>query len=302
MRRGHKINSVSRFLRDCWRGAFVIAVFIGLFACVAAEHARANTTRRRASRRQSIAPGNSDSPASVRQGVAVSTSKWNPPDPSTIPDGPLGDSIRLGLKIFHDTPKYAAAYNGNQLSCSDCHLRDGTSAFSSPLVGVPGLFPMYRQRSGRVVTFLDRINECFTRSQNGRPLPDRSPEMIALVAYMQWISQGQPAGREFPGRGLVKLPALRGDPIRGAAIYKAQCVACHQPNGAGLPPTFPPLWGPASFNDGAGMSHVDKMAAFVQYNMPQTKSGSLTAQQAYDVSAYIDGHARPKFNPKYSIY
>jgi thiosulfate dehydrogenase len=227
---------------------------------------------------------------------------WKAPDPATIPKGPLGDSIRLGLNVFRDTPHYAAKYSGNKLSCSDCHLQNGVAAYSSPMVGVPGLFPMYRERSGRVVTFADRINECMTRSQNGRPFPYRSPELIGLIVYMQWLSQGWPTGNPFPTRGLVKLPALHGDPVNGAKIYAAQCAVCHQANGAGIPPNFPPLWGPTSFNDGAGMSHEAKMAAFVQYNMPQTHPGSLTAQQAYDVSAYVDSKPRPKFDKQYSIY
>jgi thiosulfate dehydrogenase len=227
---------------------------------------------------------------------------WIPPDPATIPQGPLGDSIRLGLQIFRDTPKYASEYVGNQLSCSDCHLQDGVAAYASPLVGVPGLFPMYNARAGRVITFEDRIQECFTRSENGKPFPYRSPKLIALVAYIQWLSQGQPAGKAFTTRGLVKLPALRGDPLNGAKIYAQQCAVCHQASGAGIPPNFPPLWGPTSFNDGAGMSHFAKMAAFVQHNMPQTRPGSLTPQQAYDVSAYIDSKPRPKFDKRYSTY
>lgn len=227
---------------------------------------------------------------------------WTIPDPAAIPKNPLGDSIRLGLNIFRDTPHYAAKYVGNKLSCADCHLRNGTRGYSSPMMGLPGLFPMYRKRSGRVVTFADRINECMARSENGLPFPSRSPELTGLIAYVQWLSQGWPTGRSFPTRGLVKLPALKGDPVSGAKLYAQQCAACHQANGAGIPPNFPPLWGPTSFNDGAGMSHADKMAAFVQYNMPQTHPGSLTAQQAYDVSAYIDNQPRPKYDPRYNIY
>jgi thiosulfate dehydrogenase len=229
-------------------------------------------------------------------------SSWTAPDPATIPKGPLGDSIRLGLNIFRDTPRYASRYAGNKLSCSNCHLQNGVAAYASPLIGVPGLFPMYRERSGRVITFADRINECMTRSENGRPFPYRSPELIGLIAYMQWLSQGWPVGKAFPTRGFVKLPALKGDPANGAKIYAQQCAVCHQKNGAGTPPNFPPLWGPASFNNGAGMSHVDKMAAFVQHNMPQTHPGSLTPQQAYDVSAYVESKPRPKFDTRYSIY
>jgi thiosulfate dehydrogenase len=274
----------SPVLKGLW--VCVLAALIFPSAAILAAHAARNPAAQ----------------AQTNQPIDESQTSWTAPDPATIPKGPLGDSIRLGLNIFRDTPHYAAKYSGNKLSCSDCHLQNGVAAYSSPLVGVPGLFPMYRERSRRVVTFADRINECMTRSQNGRPFPYRSRELTSLIAYMQWISQGWPTGKSFPTRGLVKLPALHGDPVRGANIYVQQCQICHQANGAGIPPNFPPLWGPTSFNDGAGMSHVDKMAAFVQHNMPQTKPGSLTAQQAFDVAAYIDSKPRPKFDTRYDIY
>lgn len=225
-----------------------------------------------------------------------------PPNPADFPKGPLGRSIRLGWEIFRNTPRYAAPYVGNRLSCADCHLEDGTKPYSSPLAGVSTLFPMYNRRAGRVISFADRIEECFTRSENGRPLPYRSPQLIALLAYMQWLSRGLPVGRTGRGRGLVKLPELVGNPARGAGIYARKCSLCHQPNGAGFPQLAPPLWGPTSFNDGAGMSHVAKMAAFVVHNMPLNAPGTLTPQQAFDVAAYVDSQPRPKFNPRYASY
>jgi hypothetical protein len=39
--------------------------------------------------------------------------QWKPPSPDTIPQGPLGDGIRLGRLIFTKTPKYAPAYVGD---------------------------------------------------------------------------------------------------------------------------------------------------------------------------------------------
>jgi thiosulfate dehydrogenase len=241
-------------------------------------------------------------PAAGKAPLIAGNRSFKPPDPASIPMGPLGDSIRFGLQIFTDTPQYAPAYVGNLLSCSDCHLQDGTSAYASPLAGVPGLFPMYKARARRVITFEDRIQECFTRSENGRPLPYRSPELIAIVAYIQWLSQGLPAGRALPSRGLVKLPPLHGDPAKGAGIYARKCAGCHQADGGGVPPAVPPLWGPNSFNDGAGMSHVAQMAAFVQHNMPPNQPGTLTPQQAFDVAAYVDSKPRPKFNSRYATY
>jgi thiosulfate dehydrogenase len=230
------------------------------------------------------------------------TERWTAPSQDTIPKGPLGESIRLGRLIFTQTPKYASAYVGNQLSCSHCHLSAGTAALAAPMVGLPGLFPMFNQRANRVITFAERLEECFVRSENGKPLPYDSQEMTALIAYIQWLSQGQPAGKPFPGRGLVRLPELTSDVEHGAQTYSQQCSACHGKEGGGNGPMLPPLWGPGAYNEGAGINGVAKMAAFVQHNMPQNKPGSLSAQDAFDVAAYIRSKPHAAFNQVYKIY
>lgn len=220
--------------------------------------------------------------------------------PAPIPSGPAGERIRLGQQIFEQTPHFAAAYVGNQMSCKDCHLSGGRAEYAAPLVGMPGLFPAYNKRAGRVITLAERIQQCFVRSENGKPPADNSEAVRALLEYFNWISRGQP--KPYPGRGLVKLPALQGNGERGAHIYAKQCSVCHGDAGTGMPPVLPPLWGDTSFNDGAGMAQVAKMAAFVQHNMPQNAPGSLTPQQAYDVAVYVDSHPRPKMNPAYKKY
>jgi thiosulfate dehydrogenase len=223
--------------------------------------------------------------------AADSAKAWVPPDPATIPAGPLGDSIRLGAQIFNNTPKYAEKYVGNKLSCTHCHINGGTVSQGMPMVGLPGMFPMYRDREKSVITFEERIEQCFQRSETGHRVPNDSPEMTGLVAYAQWLSKDQVTGRPFPGRGLVSLPELTGDAERGGQIYTEQCAVCHGAEGAGKLPVAPALWGPNSFSDGAGMNQIPKMAAFVQHNMPQNQPDSLTPQEAYDVATYI--HSKP---------
>ena len=227
---------------------------------------------------------------------------WQSPSLKTLPNDSRSDSIRYGSHLFLETPWYAAAYVGNKLACGDCHIAGGVAPYAAPLVGTPLHFPMYSQRAGHTITLQDRIEECFTRSENGQPLPYDSREMLALVDYIQWLSQPQPAHLPFTGRGLIALPELKPNPARGAQIYAAQCAGCHGTNGAGSRPLFPPLWGPDSFNDGAGMNRIKKMAAYVQYNMPQNRKGNLSAQDAYDVAAFIHAQPRPAFNPKYKKY
>ena len=216
---------------------------------------------------------------------------WVAPDPTTIPAGPLGDTIRLGRQVFNNTPKYAEKYVGNKLSCTHCHIDGGTVSKGMPMVGLIGIFPMYRDREKTVITFEERIEQCFQRSESGHRVPNDGPEMAALVAYTQWLSKDQVTGHAFPGRGLVELPELNGDAARGSKIYTDQCAVCHGAEGSGKPPLIPALWGPDSYSDGAGMHQIAKMAAFVQHNMPQNDPGTLTPQESYDVAAYV--HSKP---------
>jgi len=217
------------------------------------------------------------------------------------PSSALSPLAQQGKQIFGFTPKYAAAWTGNTLSCTDCHLMDGTVPHAAPLNNIANLFPAYSKRAGRVITLQQRIQECFVRSENGKPLPVSSPQMKALVAYMQYLSRDGVKGRSSPGRGLVHLPALTGDPSRGG-VYIAKCAACHQPGGAGVPGAYPSVWGPDAYNTGAGMHHVSVMAAWVQHNMPLDHPGSLTPQESYDVAAYIHRQPHPQFNPAYKRY
>jgi len=121
--------------------------------------------------------------------------------PGTIPDGPVGDAIRLGERILTHTAEAVPQYSGSALNCTSCHLDAGRKPYSSSWIGIWGVFPEYRSRNARVNIMEDRINDCFERSMNGRALPVDSAEMRGILAYMQWLSRGVPTGQDGPGRG-----------------------------------------------------------------------------------------------------
>lgn len=211
---------------------------------------------------------------------------------SAMPDGPLGLSIRRGLALVEHTPDSLAAYVGGNLRCTSCHLDRGLRPNAAPLSGVHNRFPKYIDRSGAVVPIEDRVNYCFTRSLAGRALPPRSREMVDIVAYLAFISQGTPAGGHVPGEGMPKMTALASDSARGHALFTANCARCHGGDGAGIA-LVPALWGARSYSVGASMARVERAASFIRHNMPFDKPGTLTDQQAYDVAAYVNAHARP---------
>lgn len=229
--------------------------------------------------------------------AASNLSPFRPPTELQIPAGELGRTIRYGEQIVSETSVYAKGHVGNGLSCENCHLDIGRRANAAPFVGVYAAYPQYQARSAQVVTLEDRINDCFLRSMNGKPLKSDSHEMRALVSYMAWLSTGVPVGSRVVGHGLPKLEALSADRARGAKVYASNCAACHGLTGQGQA-SFPPLWGPRSFNIGAGMARLDTLASFIEANMPLGRPGTLGHQQAYDVAAFVLGHPRPDFKAK----
>ncbi len=226
------------------------------------------------------------------------------PDEKGIPDGELGARIRRGKQLVTRTREELPDYVGNGLHCTSCHLGAGTQKNAGPWVGLLGMFPEYRARNAQTNTIEDRVNDCFERSMNGRVIPKDSPAMAAIVAYISFLSQDVPKGREIEGRGFPRLkPAPKPDRERGKGVYATRCASCHGAEGGGLSGpdgayTFPALWGDRSFNIGAGMARLHTAAAFVKWNMPLGQGGTLSDQDAYDVADYFIHQPRPDFAGK----
>jgi thiosulfate dehydrogenase len=186
---------------------------------------------------------------------------------------------------------------GNSLRCASCHLNNGLLAGAMPWVGSYARFPQYRARSGKVDLIEDRINDCFNRSMNGRALDPTGRDMRDIVSYFAFLSTGVPVGSEIEGQGLPRLQPLKGDLGRGASVFVSSCARCHGANGQGTL-LAPPLWGPRSYNVGAGMARINTAASFIHAVMPIDRAQKLTPQQAFDVATYVNTRPRPNFPPK----
>lgn len=219
-------------------------------------------------------------------------------DAAALPTGQLGASIKLGHDILVDTKKYLPHNVTVDMSCAQCHIGAGTVKRGGSFVGTYARFPQWNKRAKRMIMLQDRLAECFLYSMNGTPPAYNSKEMIALSAYIAYLSRDVPTGAPVAqdDRFVVPLPSASPDIKRGQTLYGQKCSACHQANGEGVSGMFPPLWGPKSFNNGAGMAHIDRMAGFVRFNMPQGAAGSLSLQDAYDIAGWVLTHDRPKFN------
>ena len=225
------------------------------------------------------------------------------PSEAEVRDSITLASIRRGRALIHDTRDSLPQHVGAALNCANCHASDGTVANAMPLVGAYTRFPQYRARSGHVDLLEDRINDCFERSLNGKALDMKSRDMRDIVTYIAFLSRGYPPGKEMEGQSVPKLDPLVGDTARGRQVFASVCAACHGVDGNGGPatpqaPAAPPLWGPRSYNIGAGMARIRSAAAFIHQLMPRDRPGTLTPQQSFDVATYINTRPRPDFRGK----
>jgi thiosulfate dehydrogenase len=228
------------------------------------------------------------------RGVSV---PFRVPDESEIRDTVVLAAVRRGRAILLATKDSLPAHVGNRLRCVSCHLGDGLKPNQMPYVGVYARFPQYRPRSATVEIIEDRVNDCFERSMNGKALPRDSRAMRDIVAYLAFLSYGIPVGMQVDGQGLPRLEPLAGDTTRGHEVFTSTCTVCHGADGQGTN-AAPPVWGPQSYNIGAGMARIRTAASFIRVAMPFDKPGTLTPQQAYDVATYINTRPRPDFARK----
>jgi thiosulfate dehydrogenase len=242
----------------------------------------------------------------------------NPLDDKTLDKSPLTEQIRWGYRIFVDTPKEAPRITGGKVSCANCHLNAGQRDRALPIVGVAGMFPEHNNRAARLISLADRVVDCFLRSENatGRmtegedggehvdlPTPS-SKEVLAVQAYIAWLSKGYAMGQTLPWRGKNGIarehliPVAKLDTGKGQALYTERCQSCHGADGQGVQigdKKAGPLWGPDSWNDGAGAARIYTLAGIIRYSMPYLDPGSLSDEDAQHVSAYINSQPRPQY-------
>ena len=218
--------------------------------------------------------------------------------------------IIYGEDLIANTAKYLGPHGAvkqitNGMNCQNCHLDAGTRPWGNNYGGVYSTYPKMRARSGRIENIYKRVNDCFERSLNGQALDTNSKEMQSIYAYMKWLGQNVPAGKKPHGSGLAPLPYMDrpADPEIGKVVYINACQSCHGSNGEGIKNpdgktySYPPLWGPNSYNDGAGLYRITRFASFVKYNMPFNQSSythpKLTNEEAWDVAAFVNSQPRP---------
>ena len=138
------------------------------------------------------------------------------------------EQVAYGRRLIMETADYlgpnsSKPFAGNNLDCNSCHLDGGTKPFAAPFVTVPSQFPQFRNRENKEGTIQERINGCMQRSMNGRPLPEDSEELAAMVAYMEWLSLDKPRGEKINGNKFLKVNISR--PSGGSKAWRKSVCA-----------------------------------------------------------------------------
>jgi len=237
---------------------------------------------------------------------------WLPPDSSLIPANDSGKMILYGKALISNTSEYfgpppggSLAHITNGMSCENCHQQAGTKPFGNNFSAVASTYPKFKPRSGANETIGKKINDCFERSLNGKPIDTTSKEMKAMVAYIKWLGHDMEKGKTPKGAGLFEVPFLTraADPDKGKLVFQLQCTKCHGNDGQGKlyddgkAYQYPPLWGSHSYNIGASMYRLSKFAGYVKANMPYPTTylkPTLTDEEAWDVAAFVNSMERPQ--------
>ena len=246
---------------------------------------------------------------SATKTIATAADCWTGAGEYQIPVDANGELVRYGRNLvartaFYLGPKGTIAHISNGMNCQNCHLEAGTKPWGNNYGAVASTYPKFRERSGTKESIEKRVNDCIERSLNGHPLDSNSHEMRAFVAYIKWLGADIKKGTKPKGTGIMDLPYLAraADPVKGAIVYVNTCARCHGKNGEGqLNPNqveyvYPPLWGNNSYNNGAGLSRISRLAGYVKNNMPNPinyHNPQLSNEQAWDVAAFINSQPRP---------
>lgn len=234
---------------------------------------------------------------------------WTGAGANQLPVDAEDSLIRYGRELIVNTaqylgPKGSVTQISNGMNCQNCHLDAGTKPWGNNYGAVAANYPKYRDRSGQIESIEKRVNDCIERSLNGQPLDSSSREIRAFVAYLQWLGKDVPKGTSPKGAGIMQVPFLSraADPAKGSVVYITTCQRCHGSNGEGQLNNkqagyeYPPLWGPNSYNTGAGLFRLSRFAGFVKNNMPHPcnyHQPLLTDEQAWDVAAFVNSQPRP---------
>lgn len=234
---------------------------------------------------------------------------WRPMTMEAVIHEKDPEMIKYGRELVANTsqylgPKGTVSPISNGMNCQNCHLDAGTRPWGNNYGAVLSTYPKFRARSGSIETIEKRVNDCFERSLNGKALDSSSKELKAIVSYIKFVGKYVEKDSIPEGTGIWKLKYMNraASPEKGEPIYTEKCASCHGEYGQGIKNaegtafTYPPLWGAQSYNQGAGLFRLSRLAGYIKTNMPfgtTYQKPQLSDEECWDVAAFINTRPRP---------
>jgi cytochrome c oxidase subunit 2 len=162
----------------------------------------------------------------------------------------------------------------------------GIPAFGAKQDAIPGFIRDMHFKAEKTGIFRGQCVELCGKEHGFMPIVVR---VVSAADYTKWVGEEQKkmaAAADDP----AKVWALDDLKARGEKVYAANCVACHQANGKGTPPAFPPLDG-GKITIGPKAGHIDivlngkpntAMAAFAK----QLNDTDIAAVVTYERNAW----------------
>ncbi len=167
------------------------------------------------------------------------------------------------------------------LTASDVIHNWSVPAFSVKADAVPGFLRDTWFRADKEGTYRGQCSELCGKDHGFMPVV---VEVVSAEKYAVWVAaqkKEMAAAADDPAK-VWKLDELM---ARGEKVYTANCAACHQPNGAGLPPAFPALDG-SKIAKGPKAAHLDMVLKGKPGSAMAAFGGQLSDTDIAAVTAY----------------
>jgi len=152
-------------------------------------------------------------------------------------------------------------------------------AFAVKTDAVPGFLRDTWFRAEKEGTYRGQCSELCGKDHGFMPVV---VEVVSAEKYAAWVTdqkKAMAAATEDPAKVWTLDELL----VRGEKVYAANCAACHQPTGQGLPPVFPALDG-SKIAKGPKAAHID----IVVKGKPGTAMAAFGAQLSdTDIAAVV---------------
>ena len=236
-------------------------------------------------------------------------------------------AIQRGCNIIDDTQGRQAQdvslerwntkrfIRGDHLACTHCHQQvgdkqdeQGNRLKGSLNLGTSwAMADMYDRFTGLLLPFELRQMQCFINSSNGYK-PNIADDVIRdVTAYSRFLSAALDLkiGNHYDEQGVDEIPASHTDKqgddyVRGEALFKDKCAACHGPQAGGREVAgqliAPAIAGPHAWNQQSRnyFNYVSTiLPGFICRNMPLGEENTLTNQECRDLAFYIGNLPRP---------